>query len=159
MLRSTVTLSRTVNRQSETSRYSVSLDGEIMGHPDDPESVLERVAELFSLAEEALAREIQRDTGDEAHPGDQRHREQPGVQPVGDRVTPASLEASGGPATPKQIKFLRSLGKRQGLSDDALSTVLADVLGQPVPLSGLTKRQAGQVIDHLNGRPAATTTE
>lgn len=52
-------------------------------------------------------------------------------------------------ATPKQLQFLQNLGKRKGLSSDDLDSVIAQVLGSARRTGELSKREAGQVIDHL----------
>jgi hypothetical protein len=58
MLRANVGLSRKVSRNYNSDGYTVNLDAEINAPLDDPEAVLERIQELFHLAEEALAQEI-----------------------------------------------------------------------------------------------------
>lgn len=52
-------------------------------------------------------------------------------------------------ATSKQLQFLQNLGKRKGLSRDDLDGVIAQVLGSAKRTGELSKREAGQVIDHL----------
>jgi hypothetical protein len=157
MLRASVSLSRKVRHDSNSSGYAVTLDGEVPHPPDDAEAVLEKVSELFHLAEEALAIEIERD-----------HKRQTDTK-VGDpspapfpaksqRAEPLPMNrpaASNGPApspqsaTPKQLQFLQNLGKRKGLSRDDLDGVIAQVLGSARRTGELTKRDAGRVIDHL----------
>jgi hypothetical protein len=66
MLKANVGLSRKISRDYNSTGYSVNLDGEILASTDDPEAVTERIQELFSLAQEALAQEIDRDQGDAA---------------------------------------------------------------------------------------------
>lgn len=66
MLRANIGLSRKVSRDFESDGYSVNLDAEINAPLDDAEAVLERIQELFHLAEEALAQEVDRDQGDRA---------------------------------------------------------------------------------------------
>ena len=53
MLRATVGLSRKMSRDYQSTGYQVTLDGEIPFGPDDPEAVLEKVKELYDLAQEA----------------------------------------------------------------------------------------------------------
>jgi hypothetical protein len=48
-----------------------------------------------------------------------------------------------------QLQFLQNLGKRKGLSRDDLDGVIAQVLGSAKRTVDLSKREAGQVIDHL----------
>ncbi|MFN9249021.1 MAG: hypothetical protein ACK6DS_18320, partial [Planctomycetota bacterium] len=66
MLRANVGLSRKVSRDYQSTGYTVNIDGEIPFSPDDAEGVLEKVRELFDLAQEALNREIDRDQGEMA---------------------------------------------------------------------------------------------
>jgi len=63
MLRANVGLSRKVSRDYQSTGYTINIDGEIPFSPDDAEGVLEKVRELFDLAQEALNREIDRDQG------------------------------------------------------------------------------------------------
>ncbi len=150
MLRATVRLGRTAVRPGHTGEYAVTLDGEIPFGLDDAEGVLEKVAELFHLADEALAREIDRDR--ECPPV---HRPEPA--PHRPASPPASRPAVQGhpeprsdAATPKQVQYLLNLSKRNGLSRDELDAVIARVTGSPKKTGDLTKRDAGAVIDHLN---------
>src|SRR2546428_262958 len=64
MLRANVGLSRKISRDYQSTGYQVNLDGEIPFPVDEPDAVLEKVKELFNLAEEALSREIDRDQGE-----------------------------------------------------------------------------------------------
>ena len=61
MLRATVRRGRTVVRPDHPGDYAVTIEGEIPFHADDAEGVLEKISELFHLADEALDREIDRD--------------------------------------------------------------------------------------------------
>jgi hypothetical protein len=157
MLRASVTLSRKVSRDVNYDGYTVTLDGEVPHPPDDAEAVLEKVAELFHLAEEALAVEIERDRSrqldakDGAMPSPQLAARSRRAEPL-PMNRPASSNAPAPPpntATPKQLQFLQNLGKRKGLSRDDLDGVITQVVGTGKRLGDLTKRDAGQVIDHL----------
>jgi len=66
MLKANVGLSRKITRDFNSSGFTVNLEGEIAARPDDAEGVLEKVSELFHLAEEALAQELDRDQGEQA---------------------------------------------------------------------------------------------
>ena len=70
MLRASVSLSRKVSHDFNSSGYAVTLDGEVPHPPDDAEADLEKVSELFHLAEEALAAEIERDQKHQPDPKD-----------------------------------------------------------------------------------------
>lgn len=66
MLKANVGLSRKITRDYNSTGYSVNLDGEILASTDDAEAVTEKIRELFCLAQEALAQEIDRDQGEDA---------------------------------------------------------------------------------------------
>lgn len=157
MLRSAVRLSRQFHRDGRTDGYHVTLDGEIPHLPDDAEAVLEKVAELFHLAEEALAVEIERDRNPRASPKSTPTQSPPSATnsnrteplPMNRPVSSNGSTPSPNTATPKQLQFLQNLGKRKGLSRDDLDGVIAQVLGSAKLLADLSKREAGQVIDHL----------
>jgi len=171
MLRASVSLSRKFIRDFHSTGYSVSLDGEVPHPPDDADAVLEKVGELFHLAEEALAVEIERDQScsrrDENSPpqppqtcGHPYGTTRPASLPInrppsGGGQRPANgASTSPQAATPKQLQYLQNLGKRKGLSRDDLDAVVAQVLGAPKKSADLTKREAGAVIDHLTALEA-----
>ena len=79
MLKANVGLSRKITRDYNSTGYSVNVEGEISFTPDDSQGVLEKVKELFSLAQEALAVEIDRDQGDDAI--GRRDEERPAPRP------------------------------------------------------------------------------
>lgn len=149
MLRATVRLGRIIVHPEHTGEYAIALDGEIPFGPDDTEGVLEKVAELFQLADEALAREI--DRGHEPTP----------IPRTGSRPKPTGTghaESKSDAATPKQVQYLSNLAKRNGLSRDELDAVIARVTDSPRKVGELTKRDAVLVIDHLNNlEPEATS--
>lgn len=171
MLRANVGVSRKITREFQSTGYSVSLDGEVPFGPDDAEGVMEKVAELFHLAEEALRVQIERDHGT---PPAGIHKEAPPPSttpapasghpksggrpeplpmnrpphPTGQR-SPSGSTPSPEPATPKQVQYLQTLAKRKGLSRDELDAVIARVVGAAKEAGELTKREAGAVIDHL----------
>lgn len=156
MLRASVSLSRKMSRDDNTDGYTVTLDGEVPHPADDAEAVLEKVSELFHLAEEALAVEIERDqrprpdskTGPTQPSSTVRDRRDE-LLPMNRPASPSGSIPSPNQATPKQLQFLRNLGKRKGLSRDGLDATVTQVLGLAKRLDDLTKREAGQVIDHL----------
>jgi hypothetical protein len=154
----------------------VNIEGEILATVDDPEAVLGRIRELFSLANEALNQEIDRDQGEQAigsrdeeptpppsHPqprnnGGYGRREAPQEQ----RQAPAPQNGNRNdePITNKQAQFLHSLGKRHRLSAAELEAEIERAVGRRARVYDLTKREAGKVIDALtkeeqsNGRTA-----
>jgi len=155
MLRASVSLSRKVSHDFKSSGYTVTLDGEVPHLPDDAEAVLEKVSELFHLAEEALATEIERDQKHHPESKDtppppslaKSHRAEP--LPMNRPASSNGSIPSQNSATPKQLQYFQNLGKRKGLSREDLDGVIAQVLGSAKQTSELSKREAGQVIDHL----------
>jgi hypothetical protein len=174
MLRANVGLSRKVSRNYNSDGYSVNLDAEITAPLDDAEGVLERIQELFHLAEEALSQEIDRDQGEAAIGS---HDEEPSAPdtrntrptdrsgnspshrpaPVGNNGNRQGQEE---PATNKQVQFLLTMGKRFKLSTPQLETRVAEIIGRRCGIYDLTKKEAGLVLDHFtksssgNGRDA-----
>ena len=53
------------------------------------------------------------------------------------------------PASNKQIQFLLTLGKREGLTKLQLEQRPKSILGRNTDLYDLTRREAGQVIDQF----------
>ncbi len=157
MLRASVSLSRKVSRDFDSSGYAVTLDGEVPYPLDDADAVLEKVSELFHLAEEALATEIERDQRRQPEQGHaappqpsppvKSHRAEP--LPMNRPAASHDSTPPPGSATSKQLQFLQNLGKRKGLSRDDLDGVVAQVLGSAKRVGDLSKREAGRLIDHL----------
>lgn len=174
MLKANVGLSRKISRDYQSTGYTVNIEGEIPAPVQDPELVLAKVKELFNLAEAALDAEIDRDQGEQAIG---RHDMEPAPrQPASDpspadrpvkapappppRPTPPANNHTSRPnnsdaATPKQLEFIRNLGKRQKLSSAQMDTVVAEALGHARPLQELSKKEAGAVIEALNGDSAS----
>lgn len=168
MLRASVSLSRKLSRDFNSTGFGVTLEGEIPFPSDDSEGVLERVSELFHLAEEALAIEMERNQGKSSTDQcDEKPSSVPAIsQPkpvVRSAPLPINRPAYGNEkpisngsssvnelATQKQQQYLQNLGKRKGLKSDDLAAVINQVIGSPKKLTELTKREAGTVIDHLN---------
>ncbi len=169
MLQANVGLSRKLTKDYNSHGFSVHLEGEVAVDRNDAEGVVERVQELYDIAEEALSRQIERHTSDvaiasrdeqPAPPSKTSHNRRPNVQPPTEPAaeqTPARPPTGGDLATNKQIQFLLSLGKRQGLGKPALENRIEEILGQRVGVYDLTKRDAGTVLDSLTaeGQPAA----
>ncbi|OWK34121.1 hypothetical protein FRUB_10092 [Fimbriiglobus ruber] len=80
MLKAIVGLSRKITRDYNSTGYSVNLEGEIPFPTDEAQGVLEKVRELFNLAQEALAVEIDRDQGEDAI--GRRDEERPAPKPT-----------------------------------------------------------------------------
>ncbi len=158
MIRANVGLSRKLTRDFNSAGYSVNLEREVAGNLDDPQVVLDRIKDLYALAEEALLQQIDRDRSDEAIAS--RDVDGRGDQTSADPVprrdpSPASPDqgtGSTGPvaATAKQLAFLNTLAKRQHLSPADLESVIGETLGHKMAVDRLTKSEAAKVIDVLN---------
>jgi hypothetical protein len=177
MIKANVGLSRKISRDYNSTGYSVNLDGEILASTDDPEAITEKIKELFSLAQEALTQEIDRDQGDAAIGRRDEDRSQPkpphSGNGHGDRPTngngpvnppsespPRSASTNGNgtrngangneePATNKQVQFLLTMGKRLKLSTPQLENRVSEIIGRRCGVYDLTKKDAIQVLDHL----------
>lgn len=168
MLRANVGLSRKISRDYNSTGYSVNLDGEIPVSVDDSQGVLEKVRELFNLAQEALAVEIDRDQGEDAIGRHDEERPAPNPQPNGNgdtdtptnpptsRSTPANRNGtdngrSGNEemASNKQVQFLLTMGKRYKMSQSQLENRVAQILGRRCGVYELTKKEASIVLDQL----------
>lgn len=171
MLRANVGLSRKVSKDFCSTGYSINIDGEVTATVSDPEAVMEQVKQLFDLAEEALALQIERAhseaalaSHDEVHHPLQRHDELPAKNGSGGKQQAlpenghrASSQQHDEPATNKQINYLLNIGKRLKLSTAQLESKAATILGRQVGLYDMTKQAAAIVIDQLtngakNGR-------
>ncbi len=166
MLKANVGLSRKITRDYNSTGYSVNIEGEIQASLDDSEAVVERIKELWSVAGEALAQEIDRDQSEDAigrrdersqppasdNSNGQQPKDQPQRPPQNGNESKAKPEEQ---ATNKQCQYLLNLAKRQNLTKAALGFKIEQILGFPVELYHLTKRQAGLVIDTLTGNGAA----
>ncbi|WP_088257319.1 hypothetical protein [Fimbriiglobus ruber] len=150
MLRTTVLVRRKAHGDRGTASYGITLNGEIPFGTDDSEGVLEKIAELFHLADEALTREIER--GQDSPPVSRPEAipQRPADPPLAKPATPRSPDPRPEPATSRQAHYVQNLVKRIGLSQDELQAIIARVTGSPKKLGDLTKRDAGLVIDHLN---------
>lgn len=163
MLRANVGLSRKVSHNYNSDGYSVNLDAEINAPLDDAEAVLERIQELFHLAEEALTQEIDRDQGeaaighhDEERPAPDRQDSRPAERPVNGSSHQSTSAGNNGnrqdqdePATNKQVQFLLTMGKRFKLSTPQLESKVAEIIGRRCGVYDLTKKEAGLVLDHF----------
>lgn len=162
MLKAIVTLNRKISRDYNSTGYGVSIEGEVPATPDDHEGVLGRVKELFGLAQEALAQEIDRDQSEDAI--GRRDEERPTPPPARSNSNgvpkptnpPRQNDQPSGNGQPteeriteKQIKFLFTLGKRAGFGNGQLENQIEQVVGRRARVYDLTKREAGRVIDSL----------
>ena len=179
MLKVNVGLSRKVSRDYNSTGFSVNLEGEVCVPLDDPEGVVEKIKELYDLAEESLNQQVERYEGesgiasrDEApsarndppqsrsstgngHGNGYERRSSPPQNGNGHRRTPDD----GGftPASNKQISYLNNLAKRQGLTTPQLRQRVAEIVGREVDLYDLSKSEAGIVLDELTAENTAPT--
>ena len=138
-------------------------------HSKIPQSVIERIKELYDLAEEALDQQIDRhrsDTSmasrDQDHPEPERNGHQANGSANGppNGHAPArngsqnGKPATGEPASNKQIQVLQTLAKRQKLFGAKLEGFIEEVLGRRCSPYDLTKKEAGTIIDALNPEEA-----
>ena len=170
MLKANVGLSRKITRDYNSTGYSVNLEGEIPFPTDDAQGVMEKVRELFSLAQEALAVEIDRDQGEDAIGRRDEERPAPKPQPNGNgnghtdrlnnpsasRSTPANGNGTKNGqtgneemASNKQVQFLLTMGKRFKLSQPQLENRAAEIIGRRCGVYELTKKEASLVLDQL----------
>lgn len=170
MLKVNVGLSRKVSQDYNSTGFSVNLEGEVCAPLDDPQLIIERIKELYDVAEESLNQQIERHTSSSQEPK--------ATQKVSAR--PASTESKNGngkrvqaakedtakssqhepdfvPATNKQISFLLNLGKRQGMSKPQLENRVAAMIGRQSDLYELSKQEACLILDELT--QSATKTE
>lgn len=157
MLRVNVGLSRKLSKDYNSTGFSLNLEGEICAPMDDPEAVIERIREFYDLAEEALSDQIQRYEETDAiarREGDPPNHNGNGN---GQSATNGNGRSSGKAppttqeeaATNKQIQFLLTIARRQELTTAALEVEIGKILGHPVGIYQLSKREAGQVLDAL----------
>lgn len=164
MLRANVGVSKKMSKDFNSQGFTLNLEGEILATLDDPEAVIERIRELYSLAEEALDRQIT-----ESREIDRIARREADDQPThafsnrsnssyqNNRDEGPSFNGhrngsppSGDPATNKQIQFLTNLGKRQKLFGAKLEAFIEETIGRRCSPYDLTKKEAGAIIDALN---------
>ncbi|MBL4883834.1 MAG: hypothetical protein JKY95_04750 [Planctomycetaceae bacterium] len=178
MLKVNVGLSRKVSKDYNSTGFSLNLEGEVCVPLDDPEMVIEKIKELYDLAEESLDQQVARyeehsaiATRDAAPPS--RPAPAPQRSSGTDRTTRNSSRltqprtgnghtrnSNGGDfsaATNKQIQYLLTLGKRLGLTTPQLEQRVGQIVGREVGLYDLTKDEAGIVLDELTAEGKANT--
>lgn len=164
MLRANVGVSKKMSKDYNSRGFTLNLEGEILATPDDPESVIERIRELYGLAEEALDRQIsesqeidefaRREADDPPGHGN-NGRSNGRQQSVHDEAPSSNGHVNGKapsvePASNKQVQFLTTLGKRQKLVAAKLEAFIEETIGRRCSPYDLTKKEAGRVIDALN---------
>jgi len=174
MLRANVGLSRKLSKDFNSTGFTINLEGEINATLDDPESVIERIRELYDLADEALVRQIEAHEGDSAiasrdaepRPASNGHSNgRPAPEANGHPAPEANghparngqrdeKPQNGEPASNKQVAFLQNLAKRQQLFGARLEGFIEEAIGRRCTPYDLTKKEAGAVIDALNPEAA-----
>jgi len=178
MLEANVGLSRKITRDYNSTGYSVNLDGEILASTDDAEAITEKIKELFSLAQEALAQEIDRDQGEDAIGRRDEERPAPSNNgrnghangnghPAPAKTAPPQQTSKPAPsqsppaqqnghrngtdeaATNKQVQFLLTMGKRFKMTTPQLEGRIGEIIGRRCGVYELTKKEAGLVLDQL----------
>ena len=168
MLTANVGLSRKLSKDFNSTGFSLNLEGEINARLDDPEAVIERIRELYDLADEAIQRQI------EAHQSDLAIASRDAEEPIeigngrsdgyanghhmngsGNGTLPArngsqNGRSGGDAASNKQVQFLLTLAKREKIFGQKLEGLIEEITGRRCTPYELTKGEAGRVIDHLN---------
>jgi len=157
MIRANVGVSRKMSKDYNSTGFNLNLDAEIQATLDDPEAVVERIKELYNLAEEALDRQISESQG-----GDNfAHRDNGYPTHAHTAATSSNghdhgngngngKSANAEPASNKQVQFLTTLGKRRKLFAAKLEEFIEETIGRRCSPYDLTKKEAGRVIDALN---------
>jgi len=166
MLKANVGVSRKVSENYNSTGFSLNLEGEINATLDDPESVIERIKELYNLAEEALSQQVDQHQSDSAIASRDAEPQPPRNGHSNGRPAPEANGHSarngqrderppnGEPATNKQVQYLSTLGKRQKLFGAKLEGFIEETIGRRCTPYDLTKKEAGAVIDALNPEEA-----
>jgi len=154
MLKANVGLSKKLSKDYNSSGYSINLEGEVAAMTSDPEAVIEEVKQLYDLAQESLAVQIERSQSeaavishDESSPRVQSANGN-GHRSNGDNH-PTNANGQAELATNKQVQYLLAIGKRQRLSTIELEHRISEILNRKVGIYELSKREAGLVIDTL----------
>lgn len=77
-----------------------------------------------------------------------------------DRNTAQTKRTPNGKDTPmlgerlsvRQLSAIHSAARRAGLNQEKLASLLETVVGKPTEVACLTRQQASEVLDHLNGK-------
>jgi hypothetical protein len=160
MLRANVGLSRKISRDYNSTGYSINIERELMVSQDDSEAILQRIKELWAVAEESLSLKMEQDQGDQdmdrRNGESPRHEQQQHSSVAAPKVVPPAPSpgsknphTSGNLATPNQLQFIQNLAKREKLSPVELESIITETLGRPTALSQLAKKDAGAVIEAL----------
>ncbi|PHQ34376.1 hypothetical protein CEE69_15270 [Rhodopirellula bahusiensis] len=161
-------MSRKVSKDFNSTGFSINLEGEIGAPVNDPEFVIEEIKKYYDVAEESLRVQIGRYQEEgviEARPATNGHQSSRQQAPPQKKTTPSpdgtghvnringnaahADEPFHPPATNKQIQFLLTLGKREGLTKPQLEQKAKTIIGRDTDLYDMTRREAGSVIDQF----------
>jgi hypothetical protein len=150
MLKVNVGLAKKLSKDYNSEGFSINIEGEVTSPVSDAQGVVEEVKQLYDVAEEALAQQIERarSTTAIASHDEERTNGRRAVPENGQRAINGNGQKEE-PATNKQIQYLLAIGKRLKLSTASLEKEIGDILGCEIGLYDLTKKQAGVAIDHL----------
>lgn len=161
MLKVNVGLSRKLSHDFNSTGFSVNIEGEVCVPLDQPERVIEKIQEYYDLAEETLRDQMDRHQSDTAIASRDEEPRKPRRMTYDRKPSPARNGNGNGngqrtdSASTKQINYLLEIGRRQQFTTTQLESEVATILGRPVGLYEMTKRDAGAVIDALkNGSKA-----
>ena len=159
-MKANVGLSRKLSENYQSTGFSLNLEGEINATLDDPEAVIERVRELYDLADEALQRQVDSHMSDSAiasRDADPQNNGHSSRRPAPETNRQPSRNGhreekpqTGEPATNNQVQFLSTLAKRQNLFGAKLEGFIEETIGRRCTPYDLTKKEAGAVIEALN---------
>lgn len=161
MLKVNAGLSRKLTQDYNSTGFTINLESEICADRNDTEVVVERIQEIYDLAEEALLRQIERyqsDTALASHDAPPPAPENQRTESNGSsksKAKPKNRISDEEPATNKQIQFLLTLGKRMKLTKPKLEKRVAEILGQSVDIYDISKRDCGIVLDTLTEKQDA----
>lgn len=123
--------------------YMAGLEVEA-GDGCDPGEIRQRLADVYSLLEDSIDREIEADVG----------QHDPGGSDADEAVTVShNSSPSGRPATQAQVKAIFAIARSVGLQRSDLTTLIQERYhaGKPEHLS---VKQASELIDSLQSRKA-----
>lgn len=172
MLKVNVGLSRKLTRDFQSTGFSVNLESELCVDVNDPETAIEKIREVYDLADEALRDQIERYESVSTIASRDEPPKQIESQPAisnpgngnGDRYqrngngNQSNQNSGSNQATNKQIQFLLNLGKQQGMSKLQLENRIAEILGQKIGIYDLSKSDAGAVLDQMTASNGSRST-
>ena len=140
MLKASVSYSKKVpveGKDYSSQGYSLTLETEI---PDqEPAAIQRRLHDTFDLVKASVESELANGKSAKPEPAEPRRPEKPG---------------DNAKASNKQLKFITDLAGRKGIGFADLNAGIRKRFGAD-DVYGLTRRQASELLDALNGRAKA----